>query len=487
MWRSKSLKGLGLVFAVLVMVAMLLVAAPAAPAQAVSYSAEEIEFVRLINAYRVNNGLQPLQVSDALSEAGDRHNSDMAKYRFFNHHTEASDWFAVGAAPWDRMAASGYNYNTYKGENIAAGYSTAAAVFKGWRDSYIHNDNMLSANFKVLGISLVYVSGSDYGYYWTTDFGGYVDPTAHTLGAAPATTTTTVRPTTTTTVRPTTTTVAPTTTTTVRPTTTTAVAPTTTTTVRPTTTTTVRPTTTTTVRPTTTTTTTTVRPTTTTTVRPTTTTVAPATTTTTVRPTTTTTTTVRPTTTTTVSPVPEFAFPDIKGTPYAAEINRLAKEGIISGFTDGTFGPDKHVTRQQFAKMIMLSLGHKVPSVSLSSFRDVKALSDSSDPLYPVAYVEACAKAGIVLGTTPQTFSPWDKMTRAQLITMVGRAIRLPAAPTGYAAPFGDFSPQHYSWAVRAHAAGLLDRFIGMGRDFDFWAPATRAEAGLLLSYVLDR
>lgn len=448
------MKGLSLVFAALVMVAMLLVATPPAPAQAVSYSAEEIEFVRLINAYRVNNGLQPLQVSDALSEAGDRHNSDMAKYRFFDHYTRASDWFAVGATPWDRMAASGYNYNTYKGENIAAGHKTAAAVFKDWKDSAIHNVNMVSANFKVIGISLVYVSGSEYGYYWTTDFGGYVDRTAHTLGAAPTTTTTTVRPTTTTTVRPTTTTtVAPTTTTTVRPTTTTTVWPTTTTTVRPTTTTTV----------------------------------APTTTTTTVRPTTTTTTTVRPTTTTTVSPVPEFAFPDIKGTPYAAEINRLAREGIISGFTDGTFGPDKHVTRQQFAKMIMLSLGNEVPPVSRSSFHDVKALSDSSDPLYPVAYVEACAKADIVLGTTQETFSPWDRMTRAQLITMVGRAMSLPAAPAGYAAPFGDFSPQHYSWAVRAHAAGLLDRFIGMGRDFDFWAPATRAETGLLLSYVLDR
>ena len=33
------------------------------------------------------------------------------------------------------MRAEGYNYNTYMGENIAAGYPTAAAVFEGWKNS----------------------------------------------------------------------------------------------------------------------------------------------------------------------------------------------------------------------------------------------------------------------------------------------------------------------------------------------------------------
>jgi hypothetical protein len=40
---------------------------------------------------------------------------------------------------------------------------------------------MISADFRVVGIALVQVSGSPYRSYWTTDFGGYVDPTAHEL------------------------------------------------------------------------------------------------------------------------------------------------------------------------------------------------------------------------------------------------------------------------------------------------------------------
>ena len=144
------------------------------------------------------------------------------------------------------------------------------------------------------------------------------------------------------------------------------------------------------------------------------------------------------------------------------------------------------MTRQQFAKMIVISLGYDVPPTTHSSFRDVEAQPDSDDPLYPVAYVEACAKAGITVGKTADTFGPWDSITRAQLITMVARAAQLLEAPAGFLPPFEDFSAQHYPWAVKAYAAGLLDGFVDMGRDFDFWAPATRAEVCLLLAHLLD-
>jgi hypothetical protein len=433
-----------MLFAALVVVGLLLGAMGVSPAQAVGYSADEVAFVQLLNDYRVSNGLQPLLVSDMISEACDRHNSDMGKYRFFDHYTTGgSDWFAIGASPWDRMAASGYNFNTYKGENIAAGYGTAASVFQGWKNSPGHNANMLGVSYKVLGVSLVYVAGSPYGSYWTTDFGGYVDSTSHSLGSAPSTTTT-AAPTTTTTAAPTTTTVRLTTTTTARPTTTTVASP------------------------------------------------PPATTTTTiyVPPTTTlapTTTTVRPTTTTTVpAPVPTAGFSDVDGsTLYAAEIELLAERGVITGYGDGTFGPDRGVTRQQFAKMIVLTLGYHVSPMAASVFRDVQAEPDSSDPLYPAGYIAACAAAGITTGKTPVTFGPWDGVTRAQLITMVARAAQLPNPPWGYNPPFADFSPQHYPWADRAAAAGLLDGLVDMGPDFDFWAPATRAEVCLLLSRLL--
>ncbi|MCE5254871.1 MAG: CAP domain-containing protein [Actinomycetia bacterium] len=466
----------------LAIASLLLGVAFASPAQAVGYSAEEVAFVELINDYRASHGLDPLLVSDVISEACDRHSSDMGKYGFFDHYTVASDWFASGSSPWDRMAACGYDFNTYMGENIAAGYGTADAVFAGWKNSSGHNANMLNSSYEVVGVSLVYVSGSDYGYYWTTDFGGYVDSTAHSVGAEPVTTTTEA---------PTTTTEAPTTTTTAASPTTTTVAPTTT--EAPTTTTTVYvpPTTTTTiihVPPTTTTTTTAYEPvTTTTTARPTTTTTAARPTNTTARPATTTTSTTAPaTTTTTVVPPAASVFADVTGsTPYAHEIVLLADLGVVTGYGNGYFGPMANVTRQQFAKMIVLALGYNVSPLTACAFKDVAPLPDSSDPLYPAGYIAACAAVGITVGKTPDTFCPYDQITRAQLITMVARAAGLAGPPAGYTPVFENFNEAHYPWARRAAYAGLLDGLAGLGAGYDFWAPATRGEVCLLLANLL--
>ena len=369
----------------------------------------------------------------------------MGKYRFFDHYTQASDWFAKGASAWDRMAASGYTYNTWKGENIAAGMSTAAQVFAGWRNSSGHNANMLKADFKVIGISLVSTSGSPYVHYWTTDFGGYVDPTAHDIGSTqPTPTTTTVRPTTTTLPAPTTT---------VRPaSTTTTPAPTTTATTRP-------PTTTTTPAPPTTTTT---------------------------RPVITTTTTDPPMTTTTIQSDSAQAFSDVTAaTPYSDAINLLAAQSIVDGYPDGAFHPERVVSRQQIAKMLALTAGYQVSPLASCGFLDVGVQLDADDPLYPRAYIAACAAHGVIVGKTPSLFAPYDPVTRAQIITMVARAAQLPASSPTYVPPFADFCPDHYPWAVRAAEAGLLDGLRGMGHDYDFWRDATRGEVCEVLAQLL--
>lgn len=64
-----------------------------------------------------------------------------------------------------------------KGENIAAGYMSAAEVFNGWKEeneSYAgqgHRRNMLSSNFKAVGIGHVVYQGC---HYWVQEFGDKV-------------------------------------------------------------------------------------------------------------------------------------------------------------------------------------------------------------------------------------------------------------------------------------------------------------------------
>lgn len=154
-------------------------------ADATSYDAEELRVLRMINDYRQDNGLEPLLLSDTISVAAERHSEDMGERGFFAHNTASSSYYPAGAEPWDRMEKEGYNYNTYKGENIAAGYETAEEAFRAWRNSPSHNAAMLDGNYRVVGVGRVNVPGSPFGWYWTTDFGAKVDPTAHAPGEQP--------------------------------------------------------------------------------------------------------------------------------------------------------------------------------------------------------------------------------------------------------------------------------------------------------------
>ena len=148
-------------------------------------------------------------VSDLCSDAAEKHSSDMGNYGFFSHTTQASDFFKLGSDAGDRLVMCGYHFDSW-GECIAAGYSSAAGVLKAWQGSTSgHNEMMLRESHRVIGIALVHVAGSPYGYYWTADFGGSADVTAHWVdepGPSTTSTTTTVPSTTTTTNPPATTT-----------------------------------------------------------------------------------------------------------------------------------------------------------------------------------------------------------------------------------------------------------------------------------------
>lgn len=161
--------------AVLVLTGAILFALPL-QAQTITLDTEEQAFLTLINNYRQQNGLAALQASVSLTTAAKWMSGDMAQKNYFSHTD------SLGRDPFTRMRAFNYNYNTYMGENIAAGYSDAANTFAQWKNSSGHNANMLNPNYKVIGVGRVANASSAYRYYWTTDFGGYVDQVISSSG-----------------------------------------------------------------------------------------------------------------------------------------------------------------------------------------------------------------------------------------------------------------------------------------------------------------
>lgn len=105
-----------------------------------------------------------LRLNAKLNAASDKYAVDLATYNYFSHTGRD------GSLPWDRMTREGYVWRA-AGENIAAGYPTARAVVDGWLKSPGHCKNIMSANFKEVGVGYGYSASSTYKSYWVTDFG----------------------------------------------------------------------------------------------------------------------------------------------------------------------------------------------------------------------------------------------------------------------------------------------------------------------------
>lgn len=149
----------------------------ALPAVSRDYCAEpeELAFLSMINTYRTQNGLGPLDISQTLGAAAANHSDHMAETSYFDH--TMSD----GTTVVQNIRDHGYTGGTY-GENIAAGTETADFAFSTFQNSAPHNQNMLLASYESIGIARAYNAASGYGWYWTTIFGGDLDVPADVCG-----------------------------------------------------------------------------------------------------------------------------------------------------------------------------------------------------------------------------------------------------------------------------------------------------------------
>ena len=133
------------------------------------------------------------------------------------------------------------------------------------------------------------------------------------------------------------------------------------------------------------------------------------------------------------------------------------------------------------------------PAVPFTDLGDDVLPGDTEgDSLYPHDYVAAAYLAGITRGTTATTFAPYDGITRAQLLTMVVRAMEslhpgdLVTPPGYFECSIGDFDPLHGPNMRIAEYNELLEGLTGYGPGWSAWAPATRAETAQILWNLMD-
>ena len=136
---------------------------PPPPPSTPNVSAQQQQVLDLVNVERTSRGLVPLQFAAELNAAALEHTRRQAADGAI-YHTDPSD----GSDPGDRIGREGYSFSTW-GENVAAGYRSAAAVMQGWMTSPGHCRNILNPAFTEIGVG--YVSGgARYDQFWTQVF-----------------------------------------------------------------------------------------------------------------------------------------------------------------------------------------------------------------------------------------------------------------------------------------------------------------------------
>lgn len=116
----------------------------------------------------------------------------------------------------------------------------------------------------------------------------------------------------------------------------------------------------------------------------------------------------------------KVSFSDIASVEAWAgrEIQVVAAKGAIEGKAAGTFAPQDKVTRAEFAKMLIRALDLDNGSAT-ESFDDVK-VSDWHAP-----YVAAAVNLKIINGRSASKFDPNATITRAEMATMIARALKV--------------------------------------------------------------
>lgn len=159
-------------------------------------------------------------------------------------------------------------------------------------------------------------------------------------------------------------------------------------------------------------------------------------------------------------------------------VNALASRNIINGVGNGSFEPNRSVTRAEFVKMVVSMFDVNDTSAS-ANFTDVSAGD------WYNAVVGTAQKLGITNGYEDGSFRPNDTISREEMSTMLYRAAEVLSVVIESANNAGTFEDD---WNIQNYAkipvykmrnAGILN---GVGNNtFDAKSDCTRAQSAVAI------
>jgi hypothetical protein len=177
-----------------------------------------------------------------------------------------------------------------------------------------------------------------------------------------------------------------------------------------------------------------------------------------------------------VIPVDRAMFPDVPIGYWAREaIEFLAIKKIITGYPDGTFKPERALTRAELCALLIRAKGFSVVKPKRAIFKDVATTH------WAAAYIETAANLKLVEGYPDGTFKPNQALTREEAIKILVLFDNktLPAEAPAYV--YADVSGSRWSarYITVARSAGWL--YYVKEKNFIPKKKFPRAEAAAIL------
>ena len=177
-------------------------------------------------------------------------------------------------------------------------------------------------------------------------------------------------------------------------------------------------------------------------------------------------------------------FSDVDSNSWAdAAVACVAQLGITTGTSSSTFSPDDRVTREQMGAFLGrfrdVVIGE--PCIGSMPFSDINPASYANDAIGCLATI------GVTGGTSPTTFSPNAEVTREQMGAFLARLLReMTGEACASPAPFVDVPETSYAYADIGclYELGIT---TGTSADtFSPHQPVTRGQMAVFLSRLYE-
>ncbi len=181
-----------------------------------------------------------------------------------------------------------------------------------------------------------------------------------------------------------------------------------------------------------------------------------------------------------IHPVPDTTkgFTDISSHWAQENIKALSAKGIVTGFEDGSFKPDKAVTRAEFVTMVVKAIG--LTPTSNINFTDVAPGS------WYESSIKAASAAALISGMPDGSFKPDENIKRQDAVVILYRGFKN-ALSSGEFVEFTDktqIADYALDAALALSAAGIVKGDETL--SFNPHSNTTRAEVATLIERLLS-